>query len=164
MAVCTAGERFSTCLFLLVVVVVFLRLRALCSELPSAWSVYYFRQENTRASDSRAATRSGKSQRLSAAYLPTRNMLNLLSLFPQYIAIYVDNIFFMHLHNYQDHKIDLSINGITINDNKEQKILFRLMYIIGDNLVLNTILAFSIYQDLILIIIDEFVINRDKSR
>ncbi|KYQ58980.1 hypothetical protein ALC60_01987 [Trachymyrmex zeteki] len=55
MAVCTAGELLSTCLLLLVVVVVVVvsssRLRALCFELPSAWSVYCFR-EDTRASDS----------------------------------------------------------------------------------------------------------------
>lgn len=82
--------------------------------------------------------------------------LNLLSLPPQYSSN-LDNIFLMQLHNYQDHKklgnkilshivdqiIDLSINGITISVNKEQKILFRLMFIVGDNLGLNTILGFS---------------------
>lgn len=68
----------------------------------------------------------------------------------------------MQLHNYQDHKklenkifsyivdeiIDFNINGITIItinvNNKEQKVLFRLMFIvIGDNLGLNTIFGFS---------------------
>jgi len=83
--------------------------------------------------------------------------LSLLGLPPQYSSN-LDNILLMQLHNYQDHKklgnkifshivdeiIDLSINGITINlNNKEQKILFRLMFIVGDNLGLNTILGFS---------------------
>lgn len=63
----------------------------------------------------------------------------------------------MQFHNYRDHKelgnkilshvvdqtVDLSINGITISVNKKQRILFRLMFIVGDNLGLNTILGFS---------------------
>lgn len=63
----------------------------------------------------------------------------------------------MQLHNYQDHRllgnkiilhiineiIDLSTNGVTINVSKEQKIIFRLMFIVGNNLGLNTILGFS---------------------
>lgn len=82
--------------------------------------------------------------------------LSLLGLPPQY-GSNINNIFLVQLNNYQDHKkfgnkifshvideiIDLSINGITINVNKEQKIFFRLMYIVGDNLGLNTILGFS---------------------
>lgn len=83
--------------------------------------------------------------------------LTLLSLPPQYSSS-LNNILLMQLHNYQDHKklgnkiflhvvnqiIDLSVNGITINvNNKEQKIFFRLMYIVGDNLGLNTILGFA---------------------
>lgn len=82
--------------------------------------------------------------------------LSLLCLPPQYSSI-INNIFLMQLHNYQDHNnfgnkillhvvdqiIDLSVNGITINVEKEYKIFFRLMFITGDNLGLNTICGFS---------------------
>lgn len=82
--------------------------------------------------------------------------LTLLGLPPQYSSN-LNNIFLMQLHNYQDHRIlgnkifshlideiiDLSINCVTINVSKEQKIIFRLMFIAGDNLGLNTILGFS---------------------
>jgi len=81
--------------------------------------------------------------------------LSLLSLFPQYSSN-LDNIFLKQLYNCQDHKkldnkilshivdqiIDLSINEITINISNKQKILFRLIFIVGDNLCLNTILGF----------------------
>lgn len=77
---------------------------------------------------------------------------------PQYSSM-INNIFLMQLHNYQDHKnfgnkillhthvvdqiIDLSVNRITINIEKEYKIFFRLMFLSGDNLGLNTICGFS---------------------
>ncbi|EZA46632.1 hypothetical protein X777_04173 [Ooceraea biroi] len=80
----------------------------------------------------------------------------LIGLPPQYSSN-LDDILLLQLHNYQDHKnlgnkilshivdeiIDLSINGIIIKIDKEQKVLFRLMFIVGDNLGLNTILGFS---------------------
>lgn len=71
----------------------------------------------------------------------------------------LENIFLVQLHKYEDHKLlgnnkifinvineirELVSHGIVINKNdKEKRVFFKLCYIVGDNLGLNTILGFS---------------------
>lgn len=77
---------------------------------------------------------------------------------PPEFASKLENIFLIQLHKYEDHKLlnnkklfinvvreiqELVSNGIAINKNgREKKIFFKLCYIVGDNLGLNTILGF----------------------
>lgn len=77
---------------------------------------------------------------------------------PEYVSK-LENIFLVQLHKYEDHKLlgnnkifinvineirELVSHGIVINKNdKEKRVFFKLCYIVGDNLGLNTILGFS---------------------
>lgn len=78
---------------------------------------------------------------------------------PLEYASKLENIFLLQLHKYEDHKLfgnkkiftyvlneirELVSNGIVINKNgQEINIFFKLCFIVGDNLGLNTILGFS---------------------
>lgn len=81
-----------------------------------------------------------------------------ISCLPLEYASKLENIFLVQLHKYEDHKLlgnkkilsnvvneirELVSNGIVRNKNgQEKRIVFKLCYIIGDNLGLNTILVF----------------------
>lgn len=82
-----------------------------------------------------------------------------ISCLPPEYASMLENIFLLQIHKYTDHKCfgnkrifyniikqitDLENNALIINvSGKEYKIFFRLVYIAGDNLGLNSILGFN---------------------